>query len=69
MNKKIITVVAVAAAMALTGCSTFNQQQYSYQLDEERMKAEPALTRTSAQNGHVVWVNPPQKRVKIDSEQ
>lgn len=68
MNKKIITVVAVAATMALTGCSTFNPQQYSYQLDEERMKAEPALTRTSSHTGHVVWVNPPQKRVKLGSE-
>lgn len=67
MNRKIITVVAVAAAMALTGCSTFSQNQYSYQLDEERMKAEPALTRTSAHTGHVLWVNPPQKRVKIDT--
>jgi len=68
MNKKTLTIVAVAAAMALTGCSTITSQQYSYQLDEERMKSEPALTRTSAHTGHVVWVNPPQKRVKVENQ-
>ena len=37
-------------------------------INEERMKQAPALTRTAAHTGHVVWVNPPQKRVKAEQK-
>ena len=69
MKRKLMTLVAVAATLAFTGCSTLDSNQYSYQLDEERMQAEPKLTRTAAHTGHVVWVNPPQKRVKVETQQ
>lgn len=68
MKKFIPTIIAVAAALALTGCSTLDTNRYTYQLDEERMKQAPALTRTAAHTGHVVWVNPPQKRVKAEQK-
>lgn len=69
MKKTIAILAAVATALTLTGCSTLNNNMYSYQLDEERMKEAPNLTRTANHTGHVVWVNPPQKRVKTDNKE
>ncbi|MCC5451275.1 YgdI/YgdR family lipoprotein [Rheinheimera sp. UJ51] len=65
--KKYLPIVMTAFALSLlSGCSTNTTSQYVYEIDEQQLEDATALTRTSPHLGHVVWLNPPKKRVKVD---
>ncbi|MAD75458.1 MAG: hypothetical protein CML20_11830 [Rheinheimera sp.] len=70
MNKKhLVTVLAAVALVGLSGCSSMSKQQYTYVLDNDQLTEANSLTRTSKHTGHVVWLNPPTKRVAVNKEQ
>lgn len=69
MNKKhLVTALAALAIIGLSGCSSLSQQQYTYVVDNDRLTEANSLTRTSAHTGHVVWLNPPMKRVAVGQD-
>ena len=66
MNKKhLVTALAAFTIIGLSGCSSLSQQQYTYVVDNDRLTEANGLTRTSKHTGHVVWLNPPTKRVAV----
>jgi len=67
MKTKILTIVAATAVLALAGCSTA-PAQYTYVVDPDLTDHADNLTRTQAHTGHVVWVNPPMKRVPLSEQ-
>lgn len=68
-NKHVITALAVVALIGLSGCSSLNKQQYTYVVDNDRLTEANSLTRTSKHTGHVVWLNPPTKRVAVTKDE
>lgn len=68
-SKHAISALVTAACISLSGCSSFSEQQYTYVVDNERLTPAPTLTRTAAHTGHVVWLNPPTKRVAVTKDQ
>lgn len=67
MTTKILTIVAATAVLLLVGCSTA-PAQYTYVVDPDLADQADNLTRTQAHTGHVVWVNPPMKRVPVNEQ-
>ncbi|WP_445426194.1 hypothetical protein [Alishewanella sp. HL-SH06] len=65
MKKYLPIVMAISTLALLSGCSTIGTADYAYETDQQRLQEATALTRTSPHVGHVVWLNPPQKRVKV----
>ena len=53
--------------LALAGCSTA-PAQYTSVVDPDLTDQADNLTRTQAHTGHVVWVNPPMKRVPLSEQ-
>jgi hypothetical protein len=68
-NKHAITAIVTAAFISVSGCSSFSEQHYTYVVDNDRLTPAPSLTRTAVHTGHVVWLNPPTKRVALNKEQ
>lgn len=66
MKTLLLSVIAVTA-LALTGCSVA-PSQYTYVVDPDLSEQADNLTRTSAHTGHVVWVNPPMKRIAKETQ-
>ncbi|MBV2130808.1 hypothetical protein [Arsukibacterium indicum] len=70
MNKKhLVTAMAALALIGLSGCSSLSKQQYTYVVDNDRLAEANSLTRTSKHTGHVVWLNPPTKRVAVTKDE
>lgn len=67
MKTKLRTIVAAATVLLLAGCSTA-PAKYTYVVDPDIADQADNLTRTQAHTGHVVWVNPPLKRVPVNDE-
>ena len=67
MKTKITVLTALALAAALTGCSVA-PAKYTYVVDPDLAGQPGNLTRTNAHTGHVVWVNPPMKRVAVNEQ-
>lgn len=67
-SRLCITTVAAMALIILSGCSALTKQQYTYVVDNDRLEQPANLTRTSPHTGHVVWVNPPTKRVAVSDK-
>jgi uncharacterized lipoprotein len=67
MKVKLLTLVASAAILLLAGCSSA-PAQYTYVVDQDIAAKADNLTRTQAHTGHVVWLNPPMKRVPVSDE-
>jgi hypothetical protein len=63
--KHLITAAATFVLIGLSGCSSISEQQYTYVVDNDRLAEANSLTRTSPHTGHVVWLNPPTKRVAV----
>ncbi|MDX1677231.1 hypothetical protein [Arsukibacterium sp.] len=68
-NKQLIAVLAAVTMLGLSGCSSLSKQQYTYVVDNDRLTETNSLTRTSAHTGHVVWLNPPTKRVAVTKDE
>ena len=66
MKTLLLSVIAVTV-LALTGCSV-TPSQYTYVVDPDLSEQADNLTRTSAHTGHVVWVNPPMKRIAKETQ-
>ncbi|MDP2714237.1 MULTISPECIES: hypothetical protein [unclassified Rheinheimera] len=67
MKTKLFSLAASLLIVALAGCSTA-PAKYTYVVDPDLTEQADNLTRTSAHNGHVVWVNPPMKRVPVSEQ-
>lgn len=67
MKSKLISLVAALLVAGLAGCSTA-PAKYTYVVDPDLTEQAHNLTRTSAHAGHVVWVNPPLKRVPVSDQ-
>ena len=67
MKTKLLSVVAAVLVASLAGCSTA-PAKYTYVVDPDLTEQANNLTRTSAHTGHVVWVNPPMKRVPVNQQ-
>lgn len=67
MKTKLLSVAVSLMVIALAGCSTA-PAKYTYVIDPDLAEQADNLTRTSAHTGHVVWVNPPMKRVPVSEQ-
>lgn len=67
MKAKILSLVVALLVVGLAGCSTA-PAKYTYVVDPDLTEQANNLTRTSAHTGHVVWVNPPMKRVPVSEK-
>ena len=67
MKTKLFSLVAALLVASLAGCSTA-PAKYTYVVDPDLTEQANNLTRTSAHTGHVVWVNPPMKRVPVSEQ-
>ena len=67
MKTKLFSVVAAFLVASLAGCSTA-PAKYTYVVDPNLTEQADNLTRTNAHTGHVVWVNPPMKRVPVNQQ-
>lgn len=67
MKAKLCSVFAVLIMTSLAGCSTA-PAKYTYVVDPDLTEQANNLTRTSSHTGHVVWVNPPMKRVPVNQQ-
>ncbi|MDP5138036.1 hypothetical protein [Rheinheimera baltica] len=67
MKTKVISVLMAVAVMTLAGCSTA-PANYTYVVDTDLAEQANSLTRTQAHTGHVVWLNPPMKRVPVNEQ-
>lgn len=62
MKKNTVLVGVATLALMLTGCSTLDQN-YAYVVDQELVNKAENSQRQHRQVAHVVWVNPPLKKV------
>ncbi|WP_337841700.1 hypothetical protein [Rheinheimera sp.] len=62
MKAKITGLLVLAVALILGGCSS--SANYAYQIDQQQLEKQQNSTRLSAHTGHVVWMNPPLKKVE-----
>ena len=67
MKTTLFSAVAALLVVGLAGCSTA-PAKYTYVVDPDLTEQADNLTRTSAHTGHVVWVNPPMKRVPVNQQ-
>lgn len=67
MKSKLFSLVALLVVAGLAGCSTA-PAKYTYVVDPDLTEQANNLTRTSAHTGHVVWLNPPLKRVPVSEQ-
>ena len=67
MKAKTFSLVAALLVVGLAGCSTA-PAKYTYVVDPDLSEQANNLTRTSTHTGHVVWVNPPMKRVPVSEQ-
>ena len=67
MKAKVFSLIATVLVVGLAGCSTA-PAKYTYVVDPDLTEQADNLTRTSAHTGHVVWLNPPMKRVPVSEQ-
>lgn len=61
--KKYVYLTAITGMMlTMSGCSSLDQN-VAYVIDQEQVNALENSQRQSRHIGHVVWVNPPMKKV------
>jgi outer membrane lipoprotein SlyB len=65
---KKLTVIAVVAAIAMTGCANLDSQ-YAYVVDNEQVTKAENLKRQQRNVAHVVWVNPPMVKQQLAQQQ
>jgi uncharacterized lipoprotein YmbA len=68
MKPKCLLLITGAAVLTLAGCSSV-PAQYTYIMDAEMAAQADNLTRTQTHTGHVVWVNPPMRRIEAAPQQ
>jgi hypothetical protein len=68
MKAKLTGLIVLATALVMTGCSS--APDYAYVIDQKTLEKQENSTRLSAHTGHVVWMNPPLRKVeKVQPEQ
>ena len=67
MKTKLFSLVTALLVVGLAGCSSA-PAKYTYVVDPDLTEQTNNLTRTSAHTGHVVWLNPPMKRVPVNQQ-
>lgn len=66
MKKTVLTVVAVTAVL-LTGCATV-KPEYAFVVDQDQVAQADNLKRQQRQVAHVVWINPPVRKVALTEQ-
>lgn len=66
MKKTVLTVVAVTAVL-LTGCATV-KPEYAFVVDPDQVAQADNLKRQQRQVAHVVWINPPVRKVALTEQ-
>jgi hypothetical protein len=64
MNKKILYVAAASLVFTVTGCANVDKN-YAFVVDQEQVDQLENSQRKQRNVGHVVWVNPPLKKVEV----
>lgn len=67
MMKKVVMMSIAAAALLLTGCATV-QPDYAFVVDQDQVTKAENLKRQQRQVAHVVWVNPPMRKVAVTEQ-
>ena len=62
MKAKLTGLIVLAMALGMTGCSS--TADYAYVIDHKTLEKQENSTRLSANTGHIVWVNPPLRKVE-----
>ena len=62
MKAKILGLLVLAVALILGGCSS--SADYAYVIDEQKLEKQENSTRLNSHTGHVVWMNPPLKKIE-----
>ena len=62
MKAKLTGLTVLAMALVMTGCSS--APEYTYVIDQKTLEKQENSTRLSAHTGHVVWMNPPLRKVE-----
>lgn len=64
MKKNVMYMVAVSLVFAVTGCANIDKN-YAFVVDQEQLDQLENSQRKQRNVGHVVWVNPPLKKVEV----
>jgi len=64
MNKKILYVAAASLVFTVTGCANVDKN-YAFVVDQEQVDQLENSQRKQRNVGHVVWVNPPLKKIEV----
>lgn len=64
MKKNLIYVAAASLVFAVTGCANVDKN-YAFVVDQEQLDQLENSQRKQRNVGHVVWVNPPLKKVEV----
>ena len=64
MKKKLMYVVAASLVFTVTGCANVDKK-YAFVVDQEQVDQLENSQRKQRNVGHVVWVNPPLKKVEV----
>jgi uncharacterized protein YcfL len=62
MKAKLTGLIVLATALVMTGCSS--APDYAYVIDQKTLEKQENSTRLNAHTAHVVWVNPPMRKVE-----
>jgi hypothetical protein len=64
MKKNLLYVAVASLAFTVTGCATVDKN-YAFVVDQEQLDKMENSQRKQRNLGHVVWVNPPVKKVEV----
>ena len=68
MKAKLTGLIVLATALVMTGCSS--APDYAYVIDQKTLEKQENSTRLNSHTAHVVWMNPPLRKVeKVQPEQ
>lgn len=63
MKNKLLAIAAASVVLTVTGCATVDKN-YAFVVDQDQVDQMENSQRKQRHLGHVVWVNPPMKKVE-----
>jgi len=64
MKKNLIYVAAASLVFTVTGCANIDKN-YAFVVDQDQLEQLENSQRKQRNVGHVVWMNPPLKKVEV----